>query len=244
MGIRTEGDKMITLRASSIRSFHETPSIWYKNHILGEDKFEGNTATFLGTIVHKYAETFYSLQPFNVDEILETAPEDVNIDEIMIEYPKMCKVLQTKYLEKQAKPQLMEHFMELKLSEDIKLQGTCDAFLNNTLVDYKTASKASKDIAPYSQQLNIYAYLLSLSDYRVDTLRIVQIVRSTKTMAPRINILETKADISEGKRLVTLMHNKTKLALDNPQFKDIIFHDNKYSFLSDGWGIETKFEEL
>ncbi len=234
----------ITLRPSSIRSFHETPKKWYKNHVLGEDKFEGNTATYLGTVVHKFAETYYTLEDFNPHEILNEAPEDVDKATILNEYPAMCKELEKKYLSKQNKPQLIEHYMNATLLDDFIIQGTCDAYNDGILVDYKTASKAKKDISEYTDQLNIYAYLLSLTGREVHTLRVINIIRATKTLKPRIHQLECKADIKEGERLTTLMAKKTKLALDNPEFIELIFTDNKYSFLSDGFGIETKFVEL
>jgi len=235
---------MTELRPSSVRSFFETPNIWYKTHILGEDKFEGNTNTYLGTVVHKFAETYYTLEPFNPHEILELAPECVDKTEVLALYPAMCKELEEKYLNKHSKPELIEHFMKTSITDDIIMQGTCDAYDNGVMIDYKTAGKSTKKIDDYTQQLNIYAYLLSLSDRPVHTLRVVSVVKATKTLKPRINILECKADIAEGKRLITLMANKTKMALDNPEFLELIFCENKYSFLSDGFGIETTFKEL
>lgn len=235
---------MITLRPSSIRSFHETGAKWYKNHILDEDKFEGNTATYLGTIVHKFAEAFYTLESWNPHEILDDAPEDVDKAVILAEYPAMCKELEDRYLNAHDKPELIEHFMQYNISEEMLIKGTCDAYDKGVLIDYKTSAKAKKDISEYTQQLNIYAFLLSLTNREVHTLRVVNIVRATKTLKPRVHMLECKADIQEGKRLVQLMADKTKLALDNPNFKDLIFTDNKYSFLSGGFDIETKFIEL
>jgi hypothetical protein len=234
----------ITLRPSSIRSFHETPAKWYKNHVLNEDKFEGNTATYLGTIIHKYAETYYTLGDFNPHEILEDAPEDVDKTQILAEYEDMCKALDELYLSKHSKPELIERFMRLSINDEIELQGTCDFYDNGVLGDYKTSSKPQKDISPYSQQLNIYAFLLSTIGKEVHTLRVVNIIRKTKTIKPRVHVLECKADIQEGKRLVNLMANKTQLALNNPDKLELIFTENNYSFLSDGFKIETNFIEL
>lgn len=235
---------MIILRPSSVRSFFETPDKWYRNHILEEDKFEGNTATYLGSVVHKFAESYYNLDDFNPHEILEEAPEGVDKALILAEYPAMCKQLEKKYLSKHGKPELIEHFMKANLTDDIIMQGTCDAYYDGVLVDYKTSSKAKKDISEYTQQLNIYAYLLSLTGREVHTLRVVNIIRATKTIEPRIHQLDCKADIAEGKRLVALMANKTKLALSNPEFIELIFNENNYSFLSNGFNIQTTFTEL
>ena len=40
------------------------------------------------------------------------------------------------------------------------------------------------------------------------------------------------------------MANKTKLALSNPEFIELIFNENNYSFLSNGFNIQTTFTEL
>jgi len=234
---------MITLRASSVRSFHETPDNWYKQHILDEDKFEGNYSTVLGSIVHKFAEAYYTLEewsPYDIlDESILTDEEKVQAIE---EYPAMCKALEELYLQHH-KPTLTEHYM-FKDYGEFRFQGTCDALENEVLCDYKTSKSPKKKIDEYTQQLNIYAHLMELTGRKVTKLRVINIVRATKRIPPRVNVLECIADPSEGKRLIDFMVKKTKLALDNPEFKDFIFSPNNYSFLSNGFNIETKLEEL
>ncbi len=235
----------ITLRASSIRAFSEVPRTWYKNHILGEDKFEGNTATYLGTIVHHFAESYFTDEVFNPSAILEDAPEHVDKDVIISEYPEMCNVFEKKYLSQIDTPDHIELFNKIE-KNDITFQGTCDAINGSVLVDYKTAGKyeSNPKIDQYIQQLNIYAYLVSLKDIKIDTLRAVKIYRRTKTLPPRVTVLETPADIEEGKRLVNLMIDKTTLALKNPEFINLLFIDNPYSFLSSGFNVDTKVMKL
>ena len=232
----------ITLRASSVRSFFETPDKWYMNHILNEDKFEGNTSTYLGNVVHKFAEAYYTLEEWSVHDILEDAPEHVDKSEVLMEYEAMCKALEEKYLISHT-PDLTEHYMRV-VSGEFVFQGTCDALEKGVLVDYKTSAKPKKKMDEYVQQLNIYAYLMSLTDREVHTLRVVNIIRRTKTIPPRVNILECKAEPQEGKRLVEFMIKKAKLGLDNPEFRELIFSPNNYSFLSNGFNIETDFKEL
>ena len=82
-----------TIRASSIRSFFETQDLWYKSHRLGEDKFGGNTATYIGTCCHKFAECYYTLKPYSYDEILAEAPENVDKAQVLAEMPALEKVL-------------------------------------------------------------------------------------------------------------------------------------------------------
>ncbi len=237
-------ENKIALRPSSIRSFMETSSKWYKHHILGEDTFEGNTATYLGTICHAFAETYYTLEEFNPHAILENAPECVDKSFVLATYPEMCKILEEKYLSEHRKPELIEHFMKMDIDQDFIMQGTCDFYNDGVLGDYKTAKRASKDITDYINQMHIYAYLLHLTGREVHTYRIVQIVQKTKTIPPRINILEAKADAMAGKELIDLMYKKTKLAMDNPEYRNAIFHENPYSFLNDTVKVETNFKEL
>lgn len=236
----------IILRASSVRSFHDNGAVWYRQHVLGEDKFLGNTSTFFGSCLHKFAETYYTLSPFNPHEILNDANEEVDKALILSELPITCKVFEEKYLNKHRKPDLMEHYMSIKFG-NITFQGTCDAWYSDNggvLVDYKSSSRATKDMSQYLQQLQIYSYLLSTTGRETKKLRIVSIVRQTKTIEPRIAILECDADIKEGKRLVTLMVNRTRLALDNPDFAHLIFTENIYSFLNENPKVENSYYEL
>jgi hypothetical protein len=48
-------NEKIVLRPSSIRSFLETPSKWWKNHVLGEDKFE-TQASAKGMSIKDYVQ--------------------------------------------------------------------------------------------------------------------------------------------------------------------------------------------
>ncbi len=235
----------ITLRASSVRAFMEVPKTWYTNHILGENKFEGNTATYLGTIVHAFAESFFTGEVFDPEAILEDAPEHVDKEVILEEYQAMCDALESKYLKEIDTPDHIELYNKFE-KNGITFQGTCDAINDNVLVDYKTAGKyeTKPAIDQYIQQLNIYAYLVSLKGIKIDTLRAVKIYRRTKTLPPRVTVLETPADVAEGERLVNLMIDKTTLALRNPEFIDLLFIDNPYSFLSDGFDVKTKVMKL
>jgi len=234
----------LVLRSSSVRKFHETPMQWYKDHILGENTFEGNTATYLGTVIHLFAETYFTEGEFNVEAILEDAPANVDKDIVLAEYQAMCDVLEEKYLSKIEMPSEMEMYSKLEI-DGITFQGTCDAIMGkNVLVDYKTSVKAKSKMDEYIQQLNIYAYLASLKGYTIDTLRVVNVVRKTKTMPPRVIVLECDADVEMGKALMELMVKKTRLAMDNPEVRELIFGENPYSFLSDGFSVETNVVKL
>ena len=229
----------IVLRASSARSFSEVPSQWYKNHILKEDKFTGNTATNLGSIVHLFAETYFTEEEFNPDMILSECDADIDVELIKEEYPGMCEALKVEYLDFIETPDHIEFYSSFE-KDGITFQGTCDSINGSVLVDYKTSKMPVKKIDMYVDQLNIYAYLVSLKGITIDTLRVVNIARRTKTLPARVVILECEADVKDGKRLVELMIDKTNLAIRNPEYRDLIFNENNYSFLSNGFNVSTK----
>ena len=222
----------------------ETPNLWWGRHVEGENDFLGNTKTYLGTVVHAFAETYYTMGEFNPHAILENAPEEVDRAVVLSSYKLMCTQLEDKYLSLHKKPELIEHFMTLKLDADFTIQGTCDAYDDGVLIDYKTSGRPVKTIDDYINQMHIYAYLLSTIGKEVHTYRVVNIVTATKTIAPRVNVIECKSDVQKGKELIDLMHLKCKLALDNPQYKNIIFHSNNYSFLDNSEKESSSFIEL
>jgi len=234
----------IRLRPSSIRSFMETPNKWWNKHIEGIEDFKGNTKTYLGTVLHAFAETYYTLSEFNPHAILENAPKEVDKTFILNNYKGMCESLEDKYLSKQPKPELIEHFMSSDLDKIFEIGGTIDAYNDGVLIDYKTSSRPVKKIDDYVNQMHIYAYLLKLIGKEVKLYRVVNIVARTKTLLARINILECKSDEKKGEFLVNLMWKKAKIGFDNPAYKDIIFNENTYSFLNDKLEIETDFKEL
>ena len=51
-------DCTFKISPSSIGDFFNYPSVWYKDHILGEKQFTGSTASTIGTCVHYIAEQF------------------------------------------------------------------------------------------------------------------------------------------------------------------------------------------
>jgi len=236
--------EQITLRASSVRLFHECAADWYNTHILGLDKFEGNTATYLGTIIHAFAECYFTgMEKFDPEAILEDAPAHVDKEVILEEYQGMCDILEKTYLDAIDTPDQIEMYSKIEV-DGITFQGTCDSINGSVLVDYKTSGKAKSKMDEYVQQLNIYAYFASLKDIKIDTLRVVNICRKSKTMPPRVAILECDADVEMGERLINLMVKKTRLAVDNPEVRELIFGENNYSFLSDGFGIDTEVTKL
>jgi len=139
----------------------------------------------------------------------------------------------------------MENYREITQKQKEKILKECPSVKFGYIIgDYKTSSKQVKKIHDYTNQLNIYAYLLSISGKKVHTLRVVNINPRTKTLAPRVGVLECPADEKKGEELVNLMWKKSKMAYDNPEYKDYIFNPNTYSFLDTKEKIETDFKEL
>ena len=84
---------------SGIEKFFSSPVLWYKEHILGEKEFKGNTSTILGTIIHAFAEAYAKGEPYSKEEVEEyltkikntRLPTDEPIDYALIRelYPDM-----------------------------------------------------------------------------------------------------------------------------------------------------------
>lgn len=166
-------------------------------------------------------------------EILAEAPDCVDKEGILKDMPAIEEELKL-YLDTLEPPSLIEQYLKGFETEHFITQGTIDAYYKEggVLVDYKTSSVKKSSIDEYRQQLNIYAYLMALNGYKVNTLRIVNIIKATKTMPPRINILEGEADVKMGEETLKYMTEKAELAMRNPEFARLIFSPNPYSFLN------------
>lgn len=75
-------DCIFKISPSSIGKFFSYPSVWYKEQVLGEKVFEGNTATVLGTICHHIYEKVSKGEEVNremINYLLDNAvlPEEV-----------------------------------------------------------------------------------------------------------------------------------------------------------------------
>lgn len=192
-------DCIFKISPSQISSFFEYPSVWYKSEVLNETQFHGNTSSVLGTCIHYVAEQ-YALGRITgnmptPDEINSTITTDLraldnpDVDKSVVLdlYRDMSNTLIEEYLSANV-PTEVETSMYAKVADGIYTAGTIDAIHGSTIVDYKSASsKPNTNSLPWNYyiQLMAYAYMRRAAGHIVDRLRIVYVVRPTKTLPVR-----------------------------------------------------------
>ena len=229
---------------SGLRNLFDNPRTWYRNVVLRERTFFGNSNTFFGTLVHKFAEDYYRGTLTKTDSFLSQVEienicrkEGRNLDEIDYSNFKLCcRTLESEYLEIYPKPVEIEGYLEYKPFDDILVAGSFDALEINkdgtyTVIDFKTASGASKDMSKYFLQLNMYSLLLELvRGIRVTNIRVVEIV---KTKTPKINIIECKPDYYFAKSVLERAVKIIQVLRTNSELVDLFMTENFFSFTSE-----------
>lgn len=191
-------DCSFKISPSGISKFFDMPSIWYKEHILGEAGFEGSTASVLGTVIHAIAEAYAKGEDTSrelVDAYLDTINKNrkvtlplIDTDEIKSLYPDMSMTLVNEYVRKNP-PTEVEQPIYTKVLDDIYVGGTCDNLTGDTVVDYKNVSKKpNTETIPFGYLIQLLAYARCYKDNGtpINRVRIVYTVRPTKTLPVRV----------------------------------------------------------
>ena len=196
----------IKISPSSLGKFFSYTSQWYREALLGEDGFQGSTATILGTITHFAAETRKVPSEAMVLEYISKQKCEYELMDIMSNYIPMCEVIVDHLLESQKTETIVkeEEFINTHIKDIVHVGGTYDALYETTeyvdengevhtgnftiLRDYKTKDKKpsygfTKD---YSTQLLTYVYILKELGTTVDAIELKYITRPTKTLPARI----------------------------------------------------------
>lgn len=195
-GIVPEGAFRIS--ASQVSKFFDYTAQWYREHLLGEAGFMGNTATELGNCVHVGIEMFvregevdYDALEAYIDKI--TIPE-IDIARIRNQYGPMLDVA-LPYVRRN-RPTEVEKFVFHEILPGIGAGGSIDALRGPTkvledgtitypdgvtIMDWKTTSMKSpptKFSRNYWFQQMTYAWVLKQMGIRVKWLKLVYITQS------------------------------------------------------------------
>jgi len=244
-------DGTFRINASSFSTFMDRPWQWYREKVLGEDGFEGNESSIIGTICHYCAELkAKGLEPnrVTIDEYIDLQkaklPElDANI--IREAWPPMAMTLVNDYvLPNTNNMHEVEPYCTLDLGDDIVAGGSIDRVENVgngtfRIVDYKTYnSKVKPKVIPmyYKYQLLIYAAAYG----NVSEIRLVYINRpidggvSEKTGKPlksypsEVTVLTeqiTQEDIDFIKGLLNLCKDTLLVSREHPELNYILWRD-------------------
>ncbi len=182
-------DNAFRISASGFNQFMGYPHQWFRETVLGEEGFTGNTASVIGTIVHYIAEQYAKGNHPDINEIEQYITnhednEDVDTYEVRSQYKAMGETLVNQYIS-QNPPSRVEEFVSTELYPGIFPSGSCDAVDGeDTIVDYKTYNSTTEPKAipqAYRYQLLIYAYIYRQMGLDINRIRLVYVNRSIDT---------------------------------------------------------------
>ena len=237
---------------SAFPKFVDRPHAWYREEVLEEDKFEYNTASVLGTIVHYCAEKVAKEEEVDQDEIERyiakwTPNVDYDPDVVRAHWQAMSERLVNDYVID--RPDFFEvetqHCVEIK--DGFYAAGTLDVLegeKNDCMVsDYKSYSSKTKPRSipqHYKYQLLVYAWILTQLGYTVNRVRLVYINRHIegeisektgnrmKSYPPEVTVLtETlePADLEFIGGLLELCVDSCIAGHNYPELLHVIWHD-------------------
>lgn len=230
-----EKEGNIVISPSSLNKFISNRGEWYKNAVLKQNDFNGNEKTVLGSLLHQFAEDFFNgdltkegkLQKWKLEQIAK----DYNV---VSDFERVYPILEN-YLSSIDKPIKMEQYLEYDIRDNIKLAGSYDFLTKENgkyiLGDYKSSSRAFRNIDNYILQLSIYCLLLDLTDnIKVNLVRVVGVIT---TKEPKIIILEQEPNIELAKKILNDIIYSLDLVSNNKDLVDIIFQYNYFDMFSD-----------
>jgi len=232
-------DCLHKISPSQIDSFASTPSKWYREQLLGESGFEGNTASELGNVVHAIAESITKTGDYSDSDVLNylyTLGGDIDIQYIRENYIDMVRALTTGYLDNN-KPTEAELQMYCEVKDKVYVGGTADFIdssdpTNIILGDYKTVSRkpsGDKMTLLQKRQLMAYAHMYKKCGYgTINTLRIVYVVRPTKTLPVRVIVVDHKIEFLDEEwidNVLELIAESILLSDSTPTLRHIIWKD-------------------
>lgn len=222
---------------SSIGNFFNAPVLWYKEHVTKESEgFTGSTSSHLGTIIHAILEAVGNKEDVNSEEIEDyidaIADEAVDKEVIRDNYQMMAEEVVNTYLLSNM-PDSTEKKTYREVLDGIFVGGTYDNITNGTLVDYKTAGKKpNTETIPFNYliQLLAYAWALKGEGIEIDRVRIVYIVRATKTLPPRVfevNHMISAEDWEMIENTLMLIADSVDACRKHPELTHLIFKSMK-----------------
>ena len=238
------------ISASQFSKFMDYPHQWFREHVLGEEGFQGNTASVLGTIIHGIAAavsngeqiTREDIEPYLLEQ---RSNPDVDIAEIRSQYPAMAERLVNDYIIPN-RPNLeeAEPFVFDELYDGVFPSGSIDRVEKVgdgtfRIVDFKTYNSKTKPKSipmNYKYQLLIYAYIYG----NVSQIRLVYLNRNIdggvsektgkplKSYPPEVTVLTetiTQDDIDFIISVLRLCAETYLTYKENPSLAYLLYRD-------------------
>jgi len=244
----------IKLSPSSIVTLLYNGAGWYNQAILKENAFDGNTKTVKGTCVHYMAEQYIKNNKVTQKDHLEIKKYvnnfkynlQVDIEEVINDYPAMGQVLIDEYLSKEQNyNSIIEEYVEIKLDKPmpntgiLHIGGSVDrySFDKRFVEDYKTTESKKNKIDPeHFIQALFYAYLLEKKYEKHSVfkeVRITYIQKPLKTIGARVYPLKQKIkdeDIAYVKSLIDNVKLSLDVSMQKPELIPCLFRHNPLTY--------------
>lgn len=221
---------------SSFTMFYNNPYEWYKNNVLKENTFKGNTDTVVGSIIHHRLEQLWTNQDKIIDEQYELDYIDqhrdvVEVDEWKVadEVGRLWETLETEVLLLPI-PTSVENSVVFEIpNSDYFVGGTYDYMRDNVLGDIKTTSVTPKKIkVGHRIQLLLYWLCLRMNgNTNIDKIEVTYIVKLKKE--PKVVVLQediTDDDFEWIKTEVKKMVKRLDLVKNDKDLAEIVFFNN------------------
>jgi len=225
---------VLTLRPSSYMVFSQNPRAWYNRTILGQQEPISSSA-LLGSAVHHGIENNSINVNNKIDELVAKELYDfsnLSLERIKHEAPIMIgDYLLTDY--KNIPAYAIEQRYTVPIANGIELSGQCDKIAEDfTIIDYKTSAVKLSSGDKYMPQLDIYAYLLYLSE-GIETTRgmLINIKRPNKSGFSEISEIVCEIDRHRGEKYVHEMVLAYEASIKYPDLVNVIYRGNQYSFI-------------
>ena len=247
-GSRFLPDGIFKISPSSFNNFIKYPHNWYREQVLGESGFEGNTSSVIGTLVHYVAEKVAKGKTPDKEEMAQYVVNhsdnpDVESSVVLGSYVAMAERLVNDYVLKNM-PTRVEEFISYDMGGGVWVGGSVDAVDGETcIVDYKTYNSKTKPKSipmNYKYQLLIYAYIYRKMDVEIDRIRLVYVNRtidggiSEKTGKPlksypsEVTVLTeviTADDMEFIESVLTLCKDTYLKAKEDPSLVHLLYRD-------------------
>jgi len=248
-------DCKVKISPSSFGFFVEKPWLWYRQNILGLDKFTYSTSSVLGTIVHYVAEQVMLDQEVDenaIEEYIEKHEENEEYSKDVVRsqwYAMALELVNTYVLPNQ--PTLLNAELPVcaEVAKGIYAAGTLD-LLEGTkedamLTDYKTYNSKTKPKSipfSYRYQLMVYAWVLRKLGYNVTRIRLVYINRNIdggvsektgkplKSYPPEVTVLTesiSDEDFDFIENQLLLCAETLEATEKHPELEHVLWHDRR-----------------
>lgn len=181
---------------SQLNKFFSDSGSWYKENVLNQNRFEGNTSSVIGSLLHHRIEEYYKGNFINLDtlteeefEYLARYKDNPVVDGWVVpeDFIAMWKVwLDSEW--SMLEPIVVEPFISKQVTDEYIIGGSVDMVykLPNgkvVLVDWKTTAKKPSSVTQYLMQNKAYCWIYEQLGKKIDYYSWVYITRPTRSAA-------------------------------------------------------------